>query len=56
MGKIDYSKITIDKLPELSNYHRERYYVWLKGKERKAEIKRQFADELNNSIEKYKEY
>ena len=49
-------QMIIDKLPELNNYHREKYQGMTQSEKRKAETESRFADELSKSIEKYREY
>lgn len=60
MGKktgIDYSKITVADIPNLSDHHKNRYDVWAKGREAKKQIRKEnshgFGDCLAESCMLY---
>ena len=60
MGKktgIDYSKITVADIPNLSDHHKNRYDVWAKGREAKKRIRKEnsqgFGDCLTESCAPY---
>ena len=47
--------LTVEQLEELNSYQLHKYQVREQARRRKAEIQSHFADELNQSMTKYKD-